>query len=132
MSSINSRIGELVEELHVTKTAFAESLNVSQQYISKLIKTGNPSDMFISAICEKYSVREDWLRNGNGPMFKQLSRDEEIASFIGEVLKDENDTFKKRFISMLSKLDVSDWETLEKMAELLAEKKEQADDLPQE
>lgn len=132
MNSINSRIGELIDALHITKTAFAESLNVSQQYISKLIRTGNPSDMFINAICEKHSVREDWLRNGNGPMFKQLSRDEEIASFVGAVLKDEEDTFKKRFISMLTRLDVSDWETLEKMALLMAEKKEQADGLPQE
>ena len=48
-------------------------------------------------------------------MLIQLSKDEEIAAFVGQALSTESDTFKKRFIVMLSKLDESDWEVLEKM-----------------
>lgn len=51
-------------------------------------------------------------------MFVQLSRDEEIAAFVGSVLAGEEDNFKRRFIAMLSKLNESDWELLEKSVRL--------------
>lgn len=70
MQTINDRIGLLLDSLNITKTAFAESLKVSQQYISKLTKTGNPSDLLIDDICQKYSVNKDWLLTGTGEMFK--------------------------------------------------------------
>ena len=52
-------------------------------------------------------------------MFVQLSRDEEIAAFVGSVLAGEEDNFKRRFIAMLSKLNESDWELLEKMVDII-------------
>ncbi len=50
-------------------------------------------------------------------MFVPMSRDEEIAAFVGKTLSTETDTFQKRFISMLSRLSTSDWEALEHMVE---------------
>lgn len=86
-----------------------------------------PSDAVISLICKtdfpKGRVNETWLRTGEGEMFIEASRDEQIAAFVGGILKDEEDTFKKKFISMLAALDESDWESLQKMVELLQEKK---------
>ena len=55
-------------------------------------------------------------------MFIEAPRDEQISKFVGELLKEEEDSFKKRFISMLAALDESDWESLKKMVELLQEK----------
>ena len=52
-------------------------------------------------------------------MFVQLSRDEEIAAFVGSVLAGAEDNFKRRFIAMLSKLNESDWELLEKMVDII-------------
>ena len=52
MQTINDRIAIVLEESGKTKTAFGESLSVSQQYISKLIRTGNPSALLIDDICE--------------------------------------------------------------------------------
>ena len=52
-------------------------------------------------------------------MFRELSRDQELANFFGDVLRGESDDFRKRFISMLSRLDTTDWEALERMAEKL-------------
>lgn len=129
---INDRIKELRKYHGLNQTEFGKKIGVKQGTVAGY-ETGarEPLDAVLNSIIREFDVNEDWLRNGNGPMFKQLSRDEEIASFVGAVLKDEDDTFKKRFISMLSRLDVSDWETLEKMAMLMAEKKEQADGLPQ-
>lgn len=58
MQTINDRIGIVLEHSGKSKTAFGESLNVSQQYISKLVRTGNPSELLIDDICEKYHIRK--------------------------------------------------------------------------
>lgn len=57
-------------------------------------------------------------------MFIEISRGEEVAAFVGTVLSFEGDTFKKRFIAMLSKLNEADWKFLEaKAMELVGESK---------
>lgn len=80
----------------------------------------NPSDAAVNLICREFRVNEAWLRTGSGEMFQEMSRDDEIAAFFGDVLRDESDDFRKRFIAMLSKLDASDWAELERMAVKLA------------
>jgi len=50
-------------------------------------------------------------------MFVKLSKAQEIADFMTPLLSDESDGFKRRFITMLSRLDESDWLVLAKMAE---------------
>ena len=57
-------------------------------------------------------------------MFVELTRDEQIASFIGSIQANVDDSFKKRFISMLAALDESEWELLENMALKLYKDKE--------
>ena len=57
-------------------------------------------------------------------MFFEAPIDLQISKFVGELLKEEEDSFKKRFISMLAALDESDWESLKKMVELLQEKRD--------
>ena len=71
MQTINDRIGIILKKTGMTKTAFAECLKVSQQYISKLIKTGNPSERLIDDICEKIkidgeSISKKWIQTGEG------------------------------------------------------------------
>lgn len=116
MENINSRIAKCIAESGLTKTAFAERINVSQQYISKLAREGTPSDRTIADIVREFNVNETWLRTGEGEMFAPVSRDERIADFIGSLLREEDDSFKRRFVAMLSRLDEDDWAVLEKMA----------------
>lgn len=115
MQTINDRIGIILENSKKTKTDFAKSLKVSQQYISKLVKTGNPSDMLIEDICQKYNVREEWLRTGQEPMTPDA--DIEFADICFQIgVKDErarkvleeylalNDEDKKLFMNFLERL----------------------------
>ena len=94
MQTINDRIGIVLERSKKSKTAFGESLNVSQQYISKLVKTGNPSELLINDICEKYHIRKEWLLNGTEPMEINLTRSEKITDFAADLLKDEEDCYR--------------------------------------
>ena len=122
MSEINQRIALVVASSGLSKTTFAERLNVSQQYVSKLTKEGTPSDRTILDICTKFDVNETWLRTGQGEMFVPKTRDEEIAEFMGDVMSGASDDFRRRFIAVLARLSPREWEILEvKCRELAAD-----------
>lgn len=123
MQTINERIGIVLKESGMTKTAFGEALKVSQQYISKLVRTGNPSDLLIEDICEKFDIREEWLRYGTGKMFAEKTIDQELSEFAADLMMDEEDSFKRRLIRALSKLSEEQWEVLEQIAKNLTQKK---------
>ena len=120
---MHERIKELRKALGLTQQEFADRIGSVQNTITGY-ETGRrvPSNQVITLICREFDVNENWLRTGEGEMFTPLTRDEQIASFVGSLLKTEEDTFKRRFIAMLSTLDESDWVVLEKMATELAGK----------
>lgn len=125
MNELSKRISTLIESLGLKKTAFADKINVSQAFVSQLCAgTKQPSDRTIADICREFNVNEEWLRTGQGEMFKPLSRSEVIAGFAGELLKTEEDSFKRRLIELLAELDESEWEMLEQLAKKLTEKKD--------
>lgn len=124
MQTINERIGIVLERSGKTKTAFGESLNVSQQYISKLVRTGNPSELLIDDICEKYHVRKEWLLHGTGDPDQPLDRQDEIAKLTADLFKGQKNSFKERLILALSRLDEDEWTVLEKIAEEIAKEKD--------
>lgn len=110
---MNNRIKELRKSLGLSQTEFGARLGIKQTTVAGYETGGrSPIDAVVSLICREFNVSEHWLRTGEGEMFVQLSRDEEIASFVGSVLAGEEDNFKRRFIAMLSKLDENDWELL--------------------
>lgn len=121
MNSINDRISLCVKASGLTKTAFAAKINVSQQHVSRLVKDGNPSDRTIVDICREFNVSEEWLRTGQGEMFIQKNRSDEISEFIGEIMSGEPD-FRQRFIAVLARMSKDEWKILEqKVLELSTE-----------
>lgn len=115
---MNERIQAIIEAKQIKKVEFARRLNLSQPFVSDLCSgKSQPSGRTISDICREFDVNEDWLRTGEGDMFVPISRSQEVAEFVGDVLKGETDTFKRRFVAMLARLDENDWEVLEKIVE---------------
>lgn len=116
MNGFAERLTDLLNNLKMSKTGFAEKINVSQAFISQLCSgVKQPSDRTITDICREFNVREEWIRDGTGTMFKEMTRDEEIARAIGR-MEGEDDSFKKRLIAALLKLGEKDWEVLENIA----------------
>ena len=125
---MNERLKKLRKALDLTQQEFADKIGIARGNIGSYeVGKSAISNAVISLICKtdfpKGRVNEDWLRTGEGDMFIEASRDEQIANFVGTILEGEEDSFKKRFISMLAALDESDWESLRKMVELLQEKR---------
>ena len=122
---MKDRLKELRKALHLTQQKLADKLGVKQNTIAQYEMGRNePSDAVIVSICREFGVSEDWLRNGNGDMFITMTRDEEIASFIGSVQADVDDTFKKRFISALAKLSTEEWRAIEHLMENMVSERE--------
>lgn len=125
MNSFGERIEKLIQELGITKTKFAETLSVTQPYISKITNKGStPSERLIEDICEKFEVSREWLLTGQGEMFVKKTRSEAIADFMVDMLNDEEASYKRRFIEALASLSVEEWQLLEKMALKMAEKRD--------
>ena len=122
---MNERLKKLRKTLDLTQQEFANKFGIARGNIGAYeVGKNAPSDAVISLICKQFNVDENWLRTGEGEMFIKQTRDEQIASFIGTIQSNEDDSFKKRFVSMLSALDESDWEVLEKMVLMIHEKKD--------
>ena len=119
--NIGDRIKKIRKELDLTQVDFAARIGSVQNTVTRY-ETGNrnPSAPVISLICREFNVNEEWLRTGKGPMFIKISRDKRISDFIDNALSQESSSFRRRFIAVLSALDDSDWEVLEKMALELA------------
>ena len=122
---MKDRIKKIRKELDLTQQKFSDKLGVQRNTIA-MYEMGRtvPSDAIILSICREFNVNEEWLRTGKGDIFIKQTRDEQIASFIGSIQSSADDSFKKRFISMLSALEESEWEVLEKMMIMLHEKKD--------
>lgn len=122
---MNERIKKIRKALDLTQQKFADQLGVKRNTVGQWECGINAvTDQVINSICREFNVNENWLRTGEGEMFIELSRDEQIAEFVGRTLSTESESFKKRFIAMLAKLDESDWKTLEKIALELTQKKD--------
>ena len=120
---MNSRIKKIREENKLSQVEFGKRIGVGRSSISKLESgENNPSDQTILLICNTFNVNEDWLRTGEGEMFKPLSRSETIAKFAGELMKDEDDSFRRQLVEALAQLDEKEWEVLAGIAKKLTKK----------
>ena len=109
---MNERIKEIRKTLGLTQQAFADKIGVKRNTVA-LYELGESgiSDSVIKLICREFHINEAWLRTGEGEMQKDLSREAEIGSFLADVFEDDDD-FRRSFISALSKLDVNDWKKI--------------------
>lgn len=68
---LNDRIRELRKALDLTQQEFADRLGVKRNTIATYeIGRSTPIDAVVSLICRVFDVNEEWLRTGNGEMFK--------------------------------------------------------------
>lgn len=111
------------EILNLTQEEFSQKLLITRGNLAS-IEVGRISltDRNIQVICTTYNVNENWLRTGEGEPFNELSEQEELAAWMGTIMKPENDNCtKQRIIRILSQLEDDEWEAIEKIAKKIAE-----------
>ena len=122
---MNERLKKLRKELDMTQQEFADRIGIKRNSLANY-ETGRntPIDAIIVSICREFNVNENWLRTGEGEMFVEMSYDDEIAQFVGQVMGEEDDSFKKRLISGLAALDDNGWKVLEDFLDSIQTKKD--------
>lgn len=122
---MKDRIKQIRKSNNLTQQEFAHRLGVSRSGVASY-ETGErePISAVISLICREFNINEDWLRYGKGPMNRPVNRDNEIESFMNEILHMESENFRRRLINVLRQLNEDEWGLLESMALKLAEEVE--------
>lgn len=122
---MKDRIKALRKAAGLTQSEFGERIGVKGNTITTY-ETGAriPSEAVIRAICREFHASEDWLRDGKEPMYTEAARDQQIMDFVADAMRGESDNFKRRLISVLARLDESEWAILEKrLREIIGDKK---------
>ena len=121
MNELNSRIKQVRKALGMSQDDFGNGLGLGRGAITNIeLNKTTPKPLVVQLICKTYNVNETWLRTGEGEMFVQRTRSQEITDFMADLVLTENE-FKRRFVSVLARLDEKDWELIEKMAEMISE-----------
>lgn len=76
---MHNRIKEIRVSLGLNQSDFGNKIGLGQAGVSALEKgIRGITDRNIQLICEKFNVNEEWLRNGEGEMFLDVSEEDEF------------------------------------------------------
>ena len=94
---MNKRIKELRKYLQYNQKQFADALGIAQTSVSFLEREGsNVTEQNIKTICTVFNVREEWLREGTGNIFKSLSPDERGIWMVAQALYAKQELEKQK------------------------------------
>lgn len=128
MGTMNDRFSEVLKAKNEKKIDAARKLQVSSAFISLICKgESGISDRTVSDFCRIYNVNEEWLRDGSGEMFCKRTRNEEIASYMGQVLSGKRTEIEELLITFMSRTSPEEWEILSRELDRLIEIKKEAD-----
>lgn len=114
---MKDRLRKLRRTLDMTQAEFAAKVgSTAGNWTNYETGRRNPSRSVINNICKTFSVNEDWLRTGAGSMFVQRTDSDEIAALVDQVMADRPESFRRRLVAALSRIDDAGWDALEAFA----------------
>lgn len=113
METIGTRIKEIRKGAGLTLEKFGAKIGITAASLST-IENGksNPSVQTVLMICREFNVNEDWLRDGTGEPFVQLSREDTIAAYVGKITGGNITDIEESTIKFMAGTPVEEWETL--------------------
>lgn len=122
---MNTRITELRKHLNLSMDSFGSKLGVTRSAISR-IESGRVgvSNQIINSICREFNINETWLRTGEGDMFKDLSKNEQVARAISKALNTDNEFVLNTFLA-LAEMPESVWDDVERFIDKLKSSKDE-------
>ena len=121
---IGERIKAVRKHFKLTQAEFGERIGVKGNTIATYeIGRNAPVDAIFSLLCREYGVNEIWLRSGEGEMFQAMTEDEELAAYLGDVMHDEPESFRRRLTMEMKNWTPEVWQMLEEICKRLATEK---------
>jgi len=112
--------------LKMSMEAFGGKIGLSKAAISSFESGKNGmSDMAVKSICREFGVSEIWIRSGVGNVFCDMSSEEELQRLADRIMVDTPDSFRRRFISVLAKLNDDQWAALAEISDMLAKENDE-------
>ena len=113
METINERIAFLISDLGISKTKFAERLNISPSFVTRICAGDKiPSDRTSSDICREFNVSLAWLEDGEWEMYVQRSENERMAMLFTDVLSEADESTRKRGIAAALEMPPEFWDNI--------------------
>lgn len=138
---LSDRIKQLRKSLGLTQSEFGKRISVSIDAVKNLeYNRVTPSDITISMIVNTFGVSEDWLRTGEGEMFRKASRAEEIERMFTAALRNELTPEVESLLVTLGEMTdeelaaVADWmrRYTDNLSRISAQKKKTPEESPSE
>lgn len=113
---MHNRIKLIRADAGLKQAEFGNRIGIKQNTVA-VYESGRvvPSDVAINNICKEFRVNEKWLRTGEGEQYVPVSRKEQLAIFFGDVMMDDDESFRVRFFNALAEYTEDDWKVLEKL-----------------
>lgn len=125
---INERFRQIFKTSGLSQEKFADRIKRSRGEVANILYDKTVAkDKIIEAVCDEFGVNETWLRTGEGEMFKPVSKDAELAAFMGDIMHGETADFRRRLVAALARFGPDEWELLERMVSQLAEEYKKED-----
>lgn len=113
---MKDRIKLIRKNAGLTQQEFANKIGVSRNTIATYETSVRiPIDAIVKSLCREFDVNEIWLRTGEGNMYVNTNPDLSLSKWFGHLLRENPDSFKKRFLITLSKLSDQEWSVIEKI-----------------
>lgn len=113
---MNERIKKIRKEVGLTQQEFAEAIKVKRNTVATYeMGRSIPSDAAISLICREFDVNEEWLRTGEGEMFIEKTKDEQIAEMLADIQLAGEESFQHRLAAAFSAFNADDWKEIERL-----------------
>lgn len=100
---MKERLKLLRKALKLNQQEFADKIQVNRSTVAGYERgSTNLSERTIADICRVFYVNEDWLRTGEGEMFRaRNTTNEELELQVGKLLKTDDEFTKNLFLEYL-------------------------------
>jgi transcriptional regulator with XRE-family HTH domain len=105
MNNLGQRVKDIRLALNKTQEEFGAQIGIKKNSLSQIENGKNAlTQQNVVAICKTFHVSENWLRTGEGQMFIEVTRADELQRLIEETMSDESGEIKRRIATAVLRL----------------------------
>lgn len=120
------RLRFAIEQSGIKVQKLAEECGVHPNYITMMSGGQRPiSKSMADKMARVLKIRKEWLLTGDGQMEADQTYIDQLATLVADLLADDPDSFKVRFISEMAKLPQECWDNVEAFIDHLLEKQKE-------
>lgn len=120
------RLKIAIDRSGMMSAKIADDVGISANYLSMMTGDRRPiTDKMADKLAKALKVRREWLLTGDGQMEADQTYIDQLATLVADLLADDPDSFKIRFISEMAKLPQECWDNVEAFIDHLLEKQKE-------